>query len=419
MLHYIVPCVLCISVTNGLSALTDDEIQNVTSLLGQESGGKPNTDLFRQLLNQETLIRMALVKNVHTLMKDMVEMKQSMATNDRRLQEAEKEILVLKQEVQTIESENQQIKEQATKFQQGFTDFDKKLEKIEEKFTQVANSCVEYERILDTKRRDYEKNTSGILDDIKTEVRYLSLTLLDLNKHTLELDKSIPNLIDNKMTLYSGKLNASLEMLSEDIAASSINSEQLSTNVSTLEKYHTTIMRMMSDELNKTIYGLKAEVEHSQNEQQKLSSAVASLEIFKLNMSLNSCGKTSHVGFTAGMTSSDSTWSGSTLVFPHVVYNNGNGYNPSTGVFTSPTAGTYVFYVNVNGYSNNYIYLDIVLNGSSKVRTMSHNTASFMTGTNMAVLQLVKGDSVWIKRANGKSYYSESVPITTFSAFLL
>ncbi|XP_062565997.1 uncharacterized protein LOC134228353 [Saccostrea cucullata] len=373
---------------------------------------------------------MALVKNVHALMKDMVEMKQSMAASDGRLQDAEKEFVNLKQEVQTLKSENQQMKEQVTKFEQGFTDIntkflqvfgeiDKKFEEIEENFTLVATSRVEYKRELDSKRQEYEKNTSGILDDIKTEVRFLSVTLLNLNKHTLEIDKSIPVLIDNKITLLSGKLNVSLEMLSEDITANSIYNEQLSTNVSTLEKYHTTIMRMMSDDLNKTVNGLKAEVEQSQNDQQKLSSAVASLEIFKLNMSLNSCGKTSPVGLTVGVTSPSSSWTGSTLVFPHVVYNNGNGYNPSTGIFTSPTVATYVFFVNTNVYDDNYLYLDIVLNGNSKVRTMSHNTAHFMTGTNMAVLQLVKGDGVWVKRDSGTGYYSNTVPITTFSGFLL
>lgn len=130
-------------------------------------------------------------------------------------------------------------------------------------------------------------------------------------------------------------------------------------------------------------------------------------------------GKAAPVGFTVGVTSSSSSWSGSTLVFPHVVYNGGNGYNPSTGIFTSPTDGTYVFFVKVNVYGSNYLYLDIVLNEVSKVRSMSHNTAQYMTGTNLAVLRLNKGDRVWIRRHRGKGYYSNSVPITTFSGFLL
>lgn len=119
------------------------------------------------------------------------------------------------------------------------------------------------------------------------------------------------------------------------------------------------------------------------------------------------------------MTSSSSSWEGDILVFPHIVTNNGNGYNPSTGKFIAPSDGTYVFFVTVNTYSGNFIYLNIVLNDSSKVRTMSHNSANFMTGTNMAVLQLYTGNSVWVSRHTGKSYYTQEVPVTTFSGFIL
>lgn len=139
-----------------------------------------------------------------------------------------------------------------------------------------------------------------------------------------------------------------------------------------------------------------------------------------MNLSLiNSCASTTNVGFTAGLTSLSSSWEGDILVFPHIVTNNGNGYNPSTGKFTAPTDGSYVFFVTVNTNLKKYIYLDIVLNGSRKVRTMSHESASYQTGTNMAVFHLVKGDSVWVSRHRGNSYYTESVPISTFSGFLL
>ena len=106
-------------------------------------------------------------------------------------------------------------------------------------------------------------------------------------------------------------------------------------------------------------------------------------------------------------------------MFPHVITNNGNGYDPSTGKFTASKKGTYVFSINVISYSTNYVFFDIVQNGMSKVRTYSDNSASYQTGTNMAVLVLEKGDSVWVKRYSGKSYYTDSVPTTTFSGFLL
>ncbi|XP_062576215.1 uncharacterized protein LOC134238107, partial [Saccostrea cucullata] len=61
----------------NLSILTDDSGRNITDLDMKNIDTK-NADVVRQLLNQETLIRMALVKNVHILMKDMVDLKEKL-----------------------------------------------------------------------------------------------------------------------------------------------------------------------------------------------------------------------------------------------------------------------------------------------------------------------------------------------------
>lgn len=50
------------------------------------------------------------------------------------------------------------------------------------------------------------------------------------------------------------------------------------------------------------------------------------------------------VGFTASVSSSSSSWNSGTLVFPVVITNIVNGYNPSNGIFSAPIAGEYVFF---------------------------------------------------------------------------
>lgn len=125
------------------------------------------------------------------------------------------------------------------------------------------------------------------------------------------------------------------------------------------------------------------------------------------------------VAFSAGVTSSSTTWNSGTLIFNMVITNVGNGYNPSTGVFTSPMSGTYVFYVTAVEYQKQYLKLDIVLNNMSKVRLVCENSATYQTGTNMVVLSLQKGDNVLVIYNAGKGYYTQSVPITTFSGFLI
>ena len=129
--------------------------------------------------------------------------------------------------------------------------------------------------------------------------------------------------------------------------------------------------------------------------------------------------KDTPVGFTAGMTSNSRTWEGDILVFPHVITNKGQGYSSSSGKFTAPRDGTYVFTVTAVSYSSNYLKLDIVHDGVRKVRTLSHGSASFQTGTNLVVLELDRGDAVWVMRETGQGYHSYSVPVTTFSGFIL
>ena len=129
--------------------------------------------------------------------------------------------------------------------------------------------------------------------------------------------------------------------------------------------------------------------------------------------------KDTPVGFTAGITSYNSTWQGDILVFPHVITNKGQGYSSSSGKFTAPRDGTYVFTVTVMSYYNNDLKLDIVHDGVSKVRTWSHHSARYQTGTNLVVLELDRGDAVWVRRFTGQGYSTNSVPLTAFSGFIL
>lgn len=89
-----------------------------------------------------------------------------------------------------------------------------------------------------------------------------------------------------------------------------------------------------------------------------------------------------------------------------VISNIGDGYYKSTGVFTVPMAGTYVFYASANEYASQEIGLDITLNSVSKVRLVGYNSAAHQTGTNMVVLTLQRGGRVWVKHAFGKGYWT-------------
>ncbi|XP_048769635.2 uncharacterized protein LOC125675853 [Ostrea edulis] len=390
----------------AFSVLTDNKNNNVTQL--DVSGlDSENVDVFRQLLNQETLIRMALVKNVHALMKDMVDLKQIMKTLEATQQKTDLEVTNLQQEVDSMKRENQKLDLENRKCEDT-------LNTVKQNFTQINDHFQEFVLQLEEKRETFERNTSTVLSDLKVEVRYLSITLLDLNRHTLEVDKGIPEIIEEKYEMLSSRLNDTMARLSSDLV---LADSKVSKSVSDLKHSQNSIITSSFDEVNKTIVDLKAELRQSQYDQLKLSSTVSALEVFRMNMTSNKCDLSRKVAFTASVSSSSGSWNSGTLVFPVVITNVGNGYNPSNGIFTAPTNGNYVFFVNVQSNAAQIIYADIVLNGSTKVRTMGYN-GSYAAGLNLVVLDLQKGDTVWVKHYSGKGYYTDG-SITTFSGFLI
>ena len=217
---------LYLTQTTSLSLLTDGDPQNITSV---DKSRDSTTDVFRQLLNQETLIRMTMDKKVQGILKDIIEMKGSLVTNNQRLNEAEKEIVHLRNENQALKAENLRINQVISQFENKFVD-------IDENITDIARGQTQHERNWNKKIERFQENTSKILDDIKIEVRYLSVRLLDLNKHTMELNSSIPYLVDDKFTRYSANLNTSMVEMSHMLLSTKDFQENVVYNLSALEK---------------------------------------------------------------------------------------------------------------------------------------------------------------------------------------
>lgn len=166
--------------------------------------------------------------------------------SNKRLHDAEKEISILQNEVQVLKTENQRLKEQAVKIQEEFKTTESRFDEIEGNFTKVSFRCAKYERVLNKKLDDFEKNTSTILNDIKIEVRYLFVTLLDLNKHTMEINESIPNLIESKFTEYSTIVKRSVSDINNKLLTSTDFQEQLVHNLSTFGNDQSSLMKIIS-----------------------------------------------------------------------------------------------------------------------------------------------------------------------------
>ena len=91
------------------------------------------------------------------------------------------------------------------------------------------------------------------------------------------------------------------------------------------------------------------------------------------------------------------------IIFPTVMENIGNAYNPGTGVFQAPVNGTYLFSVQVctllSKWGRFYLVVD---SGDNKITAISHynGDTTETTTANSVANYLVEGQRVW-----AQSYY--------------
>lgn len=398
-----------------ISSLTDGENKTSTSLEVKDHEWN-DLSILRQMINQETVIRLALVKNVNALVSDVNLMKKSFAASETTISGLQQTIEALKTLVYSLQKENSQLKNSSIISQTRMMEFETRIQTLNESVSSLHDKVNVNQMESDEKRQEMFNKTNSVIADIKIELRYLSITLFDFKEHT-DLETESKNKKYEKLEHY---FNTSVDEMKTKIFQTKSGLSNLTEQIQKVEDFQTEKNGEFTENLNRTVTKFETQFKTSEYERLKLSSTVSSLEVAQMNMSKSRCDASKRIGFTATVSSHSSTWNSGTLVFDVVITNVGNGYNPSTGVFTVPMAGEYVFFVNVQSYSNKIIYADVVLNGVTKVRTMAYSSGSEYNdaGPNLAVLTLLKGDSVWIKHYSGIGYYS-SGPISTFSGFLL
>ncbi|XP_061185099.1 heavy metal-binding protein HIP-like [Saccostrea echinata] len=133
------------------------------------------------------------------------------------------------------------------------------------------------------------------------------------------------------------------------------------------------------------------------------------------------------VYFSAGITKeirNSAVWNGNdVIIFYDVISNEGGAYNASTGVFTAPVDGVYVFSCFIlTDRTTFYAYLEV--NGSRKINVLGNTGPSrydiLESAGNLDILHLQQGDRVLMRRSSGSNIRSvHDAPSTTFSGFLL
>ncbi|KAH3783048.1 hypothetical protein DPMN_160975 [Dreissena polymorpha] len=130
------------------------------------------------------------------------------------------------------------------------------------------------------------------------------------------------------------------------------------------------------------------------------------------------------VGFSIELRSNYNYYNNITVIkFDNVHYNEGSHYSPSTGIFTVPLSGLYVFMFNVqvrykSSDTSQLAYVKLQVNGISKALALVQGIGH-LTGGNAAVVKVSAGDRVYVSTADERDRYYIHPYRTMFSGALL
>ena len=110
------------------SLLTDAENKTSTTLEGKHAWN--DVDFLRQMINQETVIRLSLVKNVQALVSDVNLMKKSITINEMTISALQQTIETLNVRMGSMEKENKRLKESSNNYQETKYDLETTLETV-------------------------------------------------------------------------------------------------------------------------------------------------------------------------------------------------------------------------------------------------------------------------------------------------
>ena len=109
-------------------------------------------------------------------------------------------------------------------------------------------------------------------------------------------------------------------------------------------------------------------------------------------------------GFSAHLPIGEFSAAG-TIIFSIVDYIQGSGYDETTGAYTAPVDGYYLFHGALVTYTTTQSTVYLKLNGVYKQRFYLHTSYGYNTATLGGVFKLAAGDTVNLEQDTGDTLY--------------
>ena len=112
--------------------------------------------------------------------------------------------------------------------------------------------------------------------------------------------------------------------------------------------------------------------------------------------------------------------SGTPIVFPTVVLNDGNGYNATSGVFTAPISGVYTFTSHVCNGKTKYMVMAIMKGSDQLARSSVYDDSGSTCGSVDTIVRLQAGNAVNVVAKYGESkIWADVNRVNSFTGFFL
>ena len=109
------------------------------------------------------------------------------------------------------------------------------------------------------------------------------------------------------------------------------------------------------------------------------------------------------------------------LMFDHVTLNAGSAYDATTGIFTAPSDGVYVFHLDVQSPRGTLSSVDILHNENPVHHLWGNgrNTGDRGVASGTVALQLAVGDQVYAKLVYDNGYTFAEEKVSRFTGYKL
>ena len=113
-----------------------------------------------------------------------------------------------------------------------------------------------------------------------------------------------------------------------------------------------------------------------------------------------------------------------TLIFDVIKSNSGHGLHPTTGVFTAPKSGFYVFTWTIRVFNKGYEAVELIVNGRAFGALFLHSGEAYVNdmSSTSAVVHVNEGEDVFLRTEmnnNSGQVHSDEYGYSSFAGWML